>query len=232
MGVENKYKRMLNAIESDPDYVPTLSSSSESANILRASGTLNEAKMDLAKLRQSYNDSSAFVQRQLKYVNIARGEFLKAREDFIKNLKISYDEVRAEEMSLKEALDRFNSELVEYPELGRRIERLDMQIHSLKSLLESLEMKRGEVRLKAQSDQRISSIVPLNSPSIKFGVSGGKKFLYLVFASILAVVLGLVVALMVDVQDHRIYDRRQAERMLDINVLGAVSNENRLGNRL
>ena len=39
----------------------------------------------------------------------------------------------------------------------------------------------------------------------------------------LAVVLGLVVALLVDAQDHRIFDRRQAESRLEVPVLGAIS---------
>ncbi len=55
----------------------------------------------------------------------------------------------------------------------------------------------------------------------------GKTIIYInvdgKLAGILAVALGLVVALVVDAQDHRIFDRRQAENMLEVPVLGAIS---------
>ena len=90
-------------------------------------------------------------------------------------------------------------------------------------LLESLHLKRGEVRLKAESDQRVSSVVSLNDPSINFDVAGSKKIIFLMISGILGLVLGSVAALLVDAQDHRIHDRRQAEQYLELPVLGAIS---------
>jgi capsular polysaccharide biosynthesis protein len=54
-------------------------------------------------------------------------------------------------------------------------------------------------------------------------VAGSKKFLYLMLASMFAVALGFLSALFFENQDHRIYDRRQAEQALEIPVLGAIS---------
>jgi uncharacterized protein involved in exopolysaccharide biosynthesis len=222
-GIEDRYNRVVASIEADPGYVPTQGSTASSSSIVRASAVLDQAILDLAKLRMSYNDSSAFVVRQAEYVEETRAILHQVRSDYVRDLKVERDIARAEEQSLLDALNSYRSELLVYPQLEKEIETIDLQVDAQKSLLETLQLKRGEVRLKAESDQRISNIVLLNRPSIDLQVTGGRKLIYLMLASVFAVVLGLVAALLVDVQDHRIFDRRQAERTLDMPVLGAIS---------
>jgi len=107
------------------------------------------------------------------------------------------------------------------------VESLDLQISTRQDLMETLQIKRGEVRLKAGSDQRISSLLLLNTPTLSMRVGGSKKFLYIGIAIVFAFTLGLIVAIFVDNQDHRIYDSRQAAQVLDVPVLGAVSARDR-----
>ncbi|MBK9303591.1 MAG: hypothetical protein IPM94_06830 [bacterium] len=66
---------------------------------------------------------------------------------------------------------------------------------------------------------------PLDEPFIARVVVGSKKFLYLVLSILFAITLSLIVAWFVDSQDHRILDRMQAERSLDVPVLGSISSD-------
>ncbi len=98
-----------------------------------------------------------------------------------------------------------------------------MRIDTQRDLLETLQMKRGEVRLSAESDLRISNITKLDKPTLSSSIAGGRKFIYVILAGILGLALGLVAAMFIENQDHRIYDSRQAAKLLGLPVLGSVS---------
>lgn len=222
LGLEDKYKTLSQAVASDPDYVPS-TGVREKSTILAAKIILDEAIMDLAKLRMTYNDSSTFVVRQEEYVARAYKVFEGERNGIVTDLKIELEIARAKEISLLESLGDYKAELTAFPDVERQVYAIDLQVDTQKELLKALQIKRGEVRLKAEGDQRISNITPLNEPSVGFDVASGKKFIYLIFTTVIGIILGLVVALLVDAQDHRIFDRRQAESALEIPVLGAIS---------
>jgi uncharacterized protein involved in exopolysaccharide biosynthesis len=221
-GLEDKYNSLALAVASDPDYVPS-TGAREKTTILSAKITLDDAIMELAKLRMSYNDSSTFVVRQTEYVERARQVFDAERQGIVTDLRLELEIERAKEISLLESLGDYKAELTAYPDIERQVYAIDLQVDSQKELLKALQIKRGEIRLKAEGDQRISNITPLNQPSVGFDVASGQKFIYLIFTTIIGIILGLVVALLVDAQDHRIFDRRQAESALEIPVLGAIS---------
>ena len=221
-GLEDKYRTMVKAMEIDPEYVPA-AGNSEKTNVNVTKIALDNAIMDLARLRMTYNDSSQFVLRQIEYVESVRQLFQNERNGMVTDLKIEIEIAKAREASLAESLEKYRAELTAYPDIQRRVYAIDLQVDTQKDLMEALEIKRGEIRLKAEGDQRISNITPLNMPAIEFNVGGARKFIYLIFTIIIGTVLGLIVALLVDAQDHRIFDRRQAEIALDVPVLGAIS---------
>lgn len=225
IGAEDRYRGVVAAIADDIDYLPSLSTSGKNANLIDARANLDKASMDLAALRLTYQEDSQQVQRQLQYVGEARRIFLSIRADFVRDLQIDVEIARGEEMALSESLGQYRAGLEAYPSLQRELYTLDLQVEAKRELMKALQTKRGEVRLKVQGDQRISNITPLNAPSIRMGVAGGKKILYLLVATIFALILGVLAALLVDMQDHRIYDRRQAEVVLDLPVLGTISPE-------
>lgn len=222
MVIEDRISEIKQKIRENPDYAPTVRGTNN-LSMADALSNFNEAKLQLAELRLSYNDSSVFVTRHLEYMEGVRKIFHDERDNFIANLEVELAETRKQEQEEYLAVEGYRKAILEFPEMESRINNIDIQLESLRDLLETLEMKRGEIRVKSESDLRISSIVPLNRPSIGTAIGGGKKFIYLVLASIIGVTLGLVVALFIDVNDHRIYDRRQAQEFLNLPVLGAIS---------
>ena len=216
-GIEGRLDKLQDIIALDPDYIP----SDERFNQLK--GTRETLEAELSKLRIKYKDDSVWVQRQEELIADARESLHAELRSYISELQIELADVAAKEESLGDSVDMQVKTLEAYPQVLQKIESFDLQINSRKDLLESLELKRGEVRLKAGSDLRISSLVQLNKPTINSRIGGSKKFLYIGVAIIFSLVLGLIVAIFVDNQDHRIYDRRQAAQMLDVPVLGALS---------
>lgn len=223
VAAQDKYRGVQAAIAADADYMPSLSTSGQNANIIDARANYDKAMLDLAQLRMTYQDESPLVQRQLQFVDETRRIFLSIREDFVRDLKINADMAAAEENSLAESLGEYRRGIEAYPALQRELYTIDLQVDARRELLKALQTKRGEVRLKVQGDERISNITQLNAPSILVGVGQGKKSLYLAMAVVLALVLSVLVALLVDAQDHRIYDLRQAETALELPVLGSIS---------
>lgn len=223
LGAQDRYNGVVAAIEADVDYMPSLSTAGQNANIIDARASYDKAVLALAQLRMTYQESSPHIQRQLEYVNETRRIFHGIRADFVRDLKINVDIALAEEQSLEQSLGQYRAGIEQYPALQRELYSIDLQVEARRELLKSLQTKRGEVRLKVQGDERISNIIPLNAPTLMMGVSSSKKFLYLALASLFAVVLSVLVAFAVDAQDHRIFDRRQAEDLLELPVLGAIS---------
>ena len=99
---------------------------------------------------------------------------------------------------------------------------LDQRISGLKKLMDNLQHKRGEVRMSANSDVRISDVLVIEEPVLDAPVGRGRKMLYLIISVVLAVAMGLVAAFFVESNDHRIYDRRRAELYLEVPVLGSL----------
>jgi uncharacterized protein involved in exopolysaccharide biosynthesis len=216
-GIEGRLDKLKDTIAQDPEYYP----SDERFVMLKVN--YETLLAELSKLRAKYKDDSVWVQRQYELISDASASLKRERDAYIAELEIELADVIAKEEAFLEAVETQSASLDVYPQVLRRTESFDLQINSRRDLLESLQMKRGEVRLKAGSDQRISSLVQLNQPTISSRIGGSKKLLYIGVAVVFSLILGLIVAIFVDNQDHRIYDRRQASQMLDVPVLGALS---------
>ncbi len=221
-GLESKLEGMLRAIAADPDYVPA-SKTQENMNLVGLKSRVDEQLAKLAELRLHYTEDSEWVRRQHELIAAARADMHRERDSYLASLRIDLDEARRTENVFASAIERFRSSIDEFPDIERQVESLDMQIGTHRELLKALQLKRGEVRLKTGSDIRVSSIIPLDAPTISMRVAGGKKMLYLGLASVFALALGFISAMFVESQDHRIYDRRRAEHVLEVPVLAAIS---------
>lgn len=222
VGLEARIRSIKSIIKINDEFVPALTLG-ENQTILNNRSTLDKARIKLAELRSSYTEESVWVQRQVELVAFAKSQLITARDAFVQDLEIELDGILEMEKSLESSVAIQKADLVGYPEVERQVSSLNMRIDTQRDLLETLQMKRGEVRLSAESDLRISNITKLDKPTLISAVAGGRKFIYVILAGILGLALGLVAAMFVENQDHRIYDSRQAAKLLGLPVLGSVS---------
>lgn len=220
-GLEARVEGMRAAIAADPDFVPALTVN-EAASLNRLKGDLDEQKSKLATLRQRYNDESTFVQRVLRQIEAIREELQYERARYLQSLEIGLEEAWSIERSFLHAQQAQLADMNNYPDARGRIEMLDLKIDGLKKLLQNLQFKRGEVRMSADSDLRVSDVLLIEKPVLDVPVGRGRKILYLIISIVLAISMGLVAAFFVESNDHRIYDRRRAELYLEVPVLGSL----------
>lgn len=226
VGLEARIRSIKDAIKNNDEFVPALTLG-ENQTILGNRTALDKARIKLAELRTSYTEESVWVQRQIELESFAKSQLITARDAFVQDLEIELAGILEIERSLESAVIIQKAGLVGYPEVERQVSSLDMRIDTQRDLLETLQMKRGEVRLSAESDLRISNITKLDKPTLTSRVAGGRKLIYVVLAGFLGLALGLVAALFVENQDHRIYDSRQAANLLGLPVLGSVGQINK-----
>lgn len=229
-GVQQRIDRLEASIAVDPDFVPAVSDV-EAASLNRLKGELDERTTKLAQMRESYTEDSRWIQRELRQIAALREEIARERVRYIETLRVDLAEARGIEQSYHQAYQTQLASVTEYPEVQGKIEVLDMEIDSLRRLLQSLQIKRGEVRMAANSDMRISDVLLIEEPVLDTPVGRGRKILYLLISVVLAIAMGLVAAFFVESNDHRIYDRRRAEMYLEVPVLGSLpdTTESKLG---
>ena len=221
---ESHLQHLLAAIREDPTYIP-LTGDNGALIFQTTRAQLEDAQSRLSEARSKYQEDSEWVQRSQSVVDDAWATLLHERNNYVRDMEIKVQESLAREKSYSDALAGQLASLANYPDVQKSIESLDMRIRAQYDLLEALQLKRGEVRLKALTDSRISNLFPLDEPFIAASVAGSKKVLYLALSILFAITLSLIVAWFIDSQDHRILDRIQAERSLDVPVLGSISSD-------
>ena len=220
-GLEASKASLEAVINEDPDFVPTVMSGRFSS-LNRLKGEIDTSIAKLVKLRQTYQDSSVWVMREVEQLETTRVEFIRERGSFMRALEVQLAEARTVEQSYQRAVATQTEGLRGYPEIRGQVEMMDLRIQGLKALLQNLQLKRGEVRLTSESDYRVSDIVLIEEPALDVPVGRGRKMLYLIISVVLALSMGLVAAFFVESNDHRIYDRRRAELYLEVPVLGSL----------
>lgn len=225
-GIEARLRAMTEAIDADPGFVPTVGNT-EASSLNRLKGELDTRLTRLATLRETFNEDSVWIQRELRQIEALRQELDLERSRYLETLRVGLAEAQSVEQSFLAAQRSQAKELVGFPSVRGRVETLDLRIDGLRRLLQSLQHKHGEVRMAAESDVRISDVRLIEEPVMDVPIGRGRKILYLIIASFLAVALALVIAFFVESNDHRIYDRRRAELYLEVPVLGSLPDTTR-----
>ncbi|MBK7046983.1 MAG: hypothetical protein IPH48_10825 [bacterium] len=227
MALQAKLEGFVAALKADPEFVPM--TDGNTYNLLTEQRReLDAARTRLADLRTRYQEDYALVTRQKELVAVAERALRNVQSSYVRDIEIQLDEAKRVEGSFEAALSKQTQALVDFPEVEWRVESLNLQIETKRDLVKGLQLRRGEVRMRADTDRRISNIVPLDKPTIATAVAGSKKVLYLILASFLAIALGCMAALFVENQDHRLYSRRHVEQYLQLPVMGAITDQSKL----
>ncbi len=221
-GLQAKYDGFVKAMQENPDFVP-VNEGGRFPLLVDRKMAVEAAKKELAALRNRYQESFALVQDQIATLATARDALREEQQNFLRDLRIQLEEASMREAIFAKAIQDRQTALLTFPAIERQVDSINLLIDTKRDLLKSLQVRRGEARLRADTDRRISNIIPLDTPSLDLEVAGSKKVLYLALAGFFAIALGLMAALFVDSQDHRLYDQREVEHYLQIPVMGSIS---------
>lgn len=215
------YEAMVAACAADPLYLPRAEGSD--LQMISVKGQLTKEETSLAKLRSEYHENSEWVQRQIGLLEEMNLLFAKERANYLNSISIALQASQKKLNEMNVALEEQRLLVSKYPAAQQRVLSIELSISSQRDLMEILQVKRGEVRLQAATDYRMSNLTYLNKASIIGDAGGGKMLIYLALAGFFGLALGLIAALFVDKQDHRLYNRNQLEEFLEVPVLGSVS---------
>jgi len=221
-GVQGKLSGFRKAILNNPDFVP-VTDGPKYPMLMERKNAVEVAKSDLVDLRTKYQENYALVQRQLIVLSTERQALHDEQINFIVDLEIQLEEAILEENSYAAAIKARDDYIRTYPDVERQVDSINLKVDAKRDYLRSLQVRRGEYRLRADTDRRISNIIALDKPTIDMSVAGSKKALYLILAGIFALALGFMTALFVEAQDHRLYNKRQVEQHLEIPVMSSIS---------
>jgi len=222
VALEKRYDLVLEAVKQDPGFLPELYTG-RNTSMLNLKRILAGQQVKLAELLVKHNEDTEWVIGQQSLIEDTEKQITAERDRYLEEMRISCQELRSEEDDLLKSVSDQQFQLSQFPLIEKRTKTIDISMDTQMDLLEILQTKRGEVRLKAATDARVSNIVMLDKPSIDAKIGGGKRAIYLVLSGFFGIAIGIIAALFIDRGDHRLYNTHQVQEYLGVSVLGSIS---------
>ncbi len=221
--LESKAASIRRARKENPDYFPNPDKDHSGSILIEAKSEVEQYRLDLTELRAKFTDDHIEVKRLIEQLLAAERLLDREIEAYIQGFEVDADAHAAKAAMIQDQIDSMHTVLVLAPEIERRVGLLDTETNAMKELLEDLQIKRGEVQMIQQADERINMIIKLNEPGIEAFVSGSRRIAYFAIISLFGIVFAVIVAFIIDYQDHRVYSPEKLESELGVPVLGSVS---------
>lgn len=223
--LEGRIANFREQFQKDPNFVPLAEWGGNARAIMDAKYRVDEQQDKLNQLMTTFAPNSVEIRRQRDLLENTRTILANSIDSFIKSYEGEVAALGQKESSIQRQLDGLRAAQEAAPEVYSQISMIDTDIQSHREVLEALQVKSGEVRMNEMADERVSRIIKLTEPKIERAVSSSKKFAYFGLVAFFGLLFSLIVAFLIDQQDHRMYTRRDVEEYLDIPVLGTITSE-------
>jgi uncharacterized protein involved in exopolysaccharide biosynthesis len=221
--LEGRINGVKDALVRDPHFAPLAHKDINSLSLTQAKAVVKDQQDKLNELQARHPENSVPVQRQREVLERALN-YQKAEVDaYIHSLESELSAATEKARSQAALIATIKTSIAKAPEIYNQVTLLDAQIFALRSLLEDMQVKFGEVRMGVMADERISRMIRLTEPELITVFTTGRPILYFGIICILAITLGVVASFIADNQDHRIFNRKQAEQYLKVPVFASIS---------
>jgi len=217
---ESELNQLRAAAAGNTDFLPL---NTVSPNLAGQRARLDEALAELARLRADHPEQSPPVQRQVEQVALLRSTLQASVQDYIRVQEMDLAALRTQLEVVEGQLAEVKRAVRELPYVQRRITLIDTQVTAKSQVLREFQRKLGDVTLSAAADERVNRLLKVTEPEIVSVVSPVRRYLYMGLLAIAGLVAGLLVALLVDRMDSRIYNVSRLGEAVDAPVLGAVT---------
>lgn len=217
---QSQISHLRTAVANNPDYMPLDVSS---VNMAGVRGRLDDEERELSRILSLHPVDSPPVTRQQEVVDKMRDTLRAMVQDYITSQEISLSAKRTQAGIIGTQLASVQGEREAIPRAYRQITLIDAQVRAKTRVLEEVQMKHGEVMLNAMADERVNQLIKVTEPEIVTVISSARRFMYMGMLAIFGLVMGIMVALIVDRSDHRIHNTMALAEVVDAPVLGAVS---------
>jgi uncharacterized protein involved in exopolysaccharide biosynthesis len=211
------------AREENPDFFPSSDTRRSTIVLTGMKDKLEEHRSTLMALQSKYTDDHVDIVRAKQIVKSAEEALSRELDAFIQSFEIDAETARVSADVLQSQMDELREAMFKVPDIDRQVSLINSEVNAKNSLLGDLQLKRGEVQLTQQADDRINMMVKLTEPDIERVISGSRKFAYFFVLSLMGLMLALVIAFVLNFQDHRFHSTDSMENQLGVPVLGAIS---------
>ena len=221
--LEAKVRQLRQARRENPGFFPVSEKEMESLPLNSAKQRVDRYRDELNTMLSTYPESSVQIQRQREKVERAEEILQTALDDYLRGFEVLLQAAVQLENVRREQIAEMEASLQGAPDAYHRISLVDTELSTKSQLLESMQVKSGEVRLNEMADERVSRLIKLTEPEIVMVGTGGKMFAYFALVSVFGFLFSIVVAFAIDRQDHRLYTPRSVEEHLEVPILGVIS---------
>lgn len=214
---------LLEFMDRDPREFPIGKHESRAEPLVYLRNLVLKHEDDLHSILSVHTESSLPAQRQLALLERSLARMREEQRSYIESIEVSIKVQSEQEAFLQAKLTEMRNQSKRGPIAYQRVSLLDVEINSLKSLMEDLQTKWGEVRMNQMADERVSGVIALADSELVSVLSRGKTFVYFAVLIVMAIALGIIVAFILEGFDHRIYVPRDVEQNLMIPVLASVT---------
>lgn len=221
--LEMEYETLKTYLDGDPLDFPFGLDENRSPTLVQSRIAVSKHQADLNNLLSVHTEESLPARRQRALIDRALEKLRQEEVAYVESVRLRLKSAQSLEQTLKEQFDMLRMATARGPEAVSRISLVDVEIESLRTLLKNIQGKVGEVRLSQLADERVSSVTPLTRPEMVMSLSGGKTMVYFAMIAVFAMALGIVVALILESLDHRVYHPRDIEENLKLPVFASVT---------
>jgi uncharacterized protein involved in exopolysaccharide biosynthesis len=222
MEIEIQYKGLLAAIQDDPRSFPMGQDESRSSSLVYWRRIVIEHEDTLNELMAVHTLNSIPVVQQQELLKTSIANLQREGEAYTEGVRIKLEGLRSRETMIEELIISYEKRRSEAPDAFYQISMIDAETESMRDLMKSLQGKLGEVRIALQADERVSSIIFLTQPKLMPMLSGGASIMYFLMMAFFAFALGIVVAFVLDLLDHRITTPRDIEEYLHLPIFASI----------
>lgn len=219
---EIEYNGLLKLIDGDPRLFPMGGDESRSASLVYLRNQVSKHEDKLNMLRGTHQESSVPVQQQQALLDDTLDSLRRENISYVESLRIKLEASRSKEQMLQGLVESYETRRQGAPSAQYKVSIIDAETTSLQKLMEGLQGKLGEVRIAHQADERVSSIVSLTQPVLVEFFGGGKTIVYFVMLCVFALALGVFMAFIMNILDHRIASKEEIEQYLELPVFASI----------
>jgi len=221
--LELEYELLKTHLEGDPLAFPIGLDQSRSPTLVYWRNMVSKHQDKLNSILAVHTEDSVPARRQVSIVEKALDRLRLEELAYVGSVKLQLQSAKGREQTLREQVQTLKIENAKGPLAASRVSLVDVEIESLRTLLRDVQGKLGEVRLAQMADERVSSVTPLTDPEMVMALSGGKTMVYFIIIAFFAIALGIVVALILESMDHRVYHPKDVEENLQLPVFASVT---------
>ena len=221
--LELEHETLSAFLDGDPLAFPIGLDESRSPTLVYWRNKVSKHQDELNTILAVDTPDSVPARRQQTIVEKALERLRQEEVSYVGSIWVQLISAKGREQGLREQIEMLRLKNAKGPEAESRISLVDVEVESLRNLLRDIQGKLGEVRLTQMADERVSTVASLTDPEMIMSLSGGKTMVYFIMIAVFAIALGLVVALILESMDHRVYHPKDVEENLQLPVFASVT---------